>query len=337
MALLKHIRPMVILSLLAGNAVGEQPASRPAVEWLRGSGRDLQICLQGEVLDSDGSPATAVQISGRMNASVSTQQLTPSIDGHRFKIWIPVNQPQWFSMWLKGTSANNDHVAYKTFSQYELRQAAIDGITLTLRAPTRHVDVTVVDKGQPVAGAKVKAEIAYRTDLQANTNAKGIARFDLLPRQELQRLTAWTDDHRIGGYSFDRSPPRDPNVDAYIVELNKCRDQKLRFLDESGMPVSDLKFEIQIATAPPNYNFIGVNDHSRLTTDAAGEAVYRWFPDWDNAHFYTSIDRGPWVIESEGPKIVDGVAIFKLKKSKARKHIEGRVASAATSVGGFSV
>ena len=240
-------------------------------------------------------------------------------------------------MWLKAASASNDHVAYKTFNKYELRQAAIDGLKLTLQAPTRHVDVKVIDKGQPVAGAKVKAEIGFGADLQSNTNANGIARFGLLPRQELQQLTAWTDDHRIGGYSFDRSPPRDPNVNAHVVELSKCRDQKLRFVDERGTPVPGVKFEIQIATPLPNYNFIGSNDHSRMTADAAGEAVYQWFPDWDKVHFYADIGRGPWVLDGYEPKMVDGVAIFNLKKGKARKHIHGRVASTVTGAGGFSV
>ncbi len=337
MALPKHFRAVVMITLLGANAVGTATAAPQSVEWLRGSGKDLELCLQGEVFESDGRPATGVQVTGRMNASVAGQQLAPSVDGHRFKIWIPVNNPAWYSMWLKAASGSNDHVAYKTFNRYELRQAAIDGLKLTLQAPTRHVDVKVIDQGKPVAGAKVKAEIGFGADLQSNTNSNGIARFDLLPRQELQQLTAWTDDHRIGGFSFSGTPPRDPNVDAHIVELSKCRDQKLRFVDESGMPVPGVKFTIQISTAPPNYNFVGTNDHSQMTTDATGEVVFQWFPDWDKAHFYATIDNGPWVLDGNEPKTVDGVAIFKVKKSKARKHIHGRVASNVTSAGGFAV
>src|SRR4051812_25803673 len=185
MAVLKHICPILIIGLLAGIAVGEQPPGQPAVEWLRGSGKDLQICLKGEVFESDGRPATAVQVSGRMNASVASQELAPPVDSYRFKIWIPANQLDWYSMWLKAASASNDHVAYKTFNKYELRQAAVDGLKLTLQAPTRHIDVKVIDKGQPVAGANVKAEIGYGANLQSNTNANGVARLALLPRQEL--------------------------------------------------------------------------------------------------------------------------------------------------------
>jgi hypothetical protein len=337
MALLEPIRALAITFLLLESAVGARAGDPPAVEWLRGSGKDLQICLRGEVFDADGQPATGVKLTGSMNGTVSNIPLTPSVDGRQFKIWIPVNQPNWYSMWLKATSAKNDHVAYKTFGEYELRQAAIDGIKLTLQSPTRHVQVKVTHQGQPVSGAKVKAEIGFGADLQSTTNADGVARFDLLPRQELQHLTAWTDDHRIGGYSFDRSPPRDPNVDAHIVELSKCRDQKLRFVDDRGAPIPGINFAIQVATPPPNYNFIGSNDHSHMTTNAAGEAVYEWFPEWDKAHFYADIDRGTWVRDGNEPAIVDGVAIFKLKKGQARKHVAGRVTSTSTGAGGLFV
>src|SRR3954453_17711423 len=148
MALLQHIRVLAIIFLFVANAAGKQAGDPPAGEWLRGSGKDLQICLKGEVFDSDGQPASGVKLAGSMNSTASRVPLTPSVDGQRFKIWVSVNQPIWYSMWLKATSTNNDHVAFKTLSEYELRQAAIDGIKLTLQAPTRHVDVRVIHKGQ---------------------------------------------------------------------------------------------------------------------------------------------------------------------------------------------
>src|SRR3954471_2879174 len=141
MALLQHIRVLAIIFLFVANAAGKQAGDPPAVEWLRGSGKDLQICLKGEVFDSDGQPATSVKLAGSMNSTASRVPLTPSVDGHRFKIWVSVNEPIWYSMGLKATSPNTAHLALKTFSEYETRQAAIDGINLTLQAPTRHVNV----------------------------------------------------------------------------------------------------------------------------------------------------------------------------------------------------
>src|SRR5690349_2022794 len=242
MSILGHIRPFVIISLLATSSTGKPAGTPTAAEWLHGSGKDLQSCLRGEVFDADGEPATTVKLTGSINSTASQVPLAPSMDGHRFKVWVPVNQSAWYSMWLKAASSNNDYVACKTFNAFELRQAAIDGLKLTLQAPTRHIDVKVVQKGQPVSGAQVKVELGFGADLQATTGVNGIARLDLLPRQEPRQLTAWTSDHRIGGFSFDRAAPHDPEASAQVVELNNCRDQKLRFVDERGKPVAGLNF-----------------------------------------------------------------------------------------------
>ena len=335
MALLKHIGLIGVLSLFVGNAVGEQPADQPVVEWLRGSGKDLQICVKGEIFEADGRPAAGVQVTGRMNAEISSKPLPISFEGNRFTIWFRVSEPHWYSAWLIAKSADGQSVAYKTLNQYQLRQAAIDGIKLTLQSPTRQVVVKVIDKGQPVANAEVKAELAFGIELRSKTNTEGVARIELLPRQEVSRLTAWTDDHRIGGYSFNRSPPRDPNADEYELELNKCREQRIRFVDQAGSPVPGVDFALQIATPPPDYNFVGTNEHSRMTTNAAGEAVFQWFPDWDKVYYYADIGTGQWVLDGKEPKTVDGVAIFKLKKGRPRQRVEGRVTSTETSLAGF--
>jgi hypothetical protein len=304
--------------------------------WLRGFGEDLQLCLRGEVIDSNGEPAKNVQIAGRMNASVRDEPLKPSLEGHRFEIWMPVNQSNWYSLWLKASSADSDRVAYMRFNEYQLRQAAIDGIKLSLESPARQVDVKVTDQGRPVSGATVNAELGFGIELQSTTNESGVARLALLPQQKLSHLTAWTDEHCIGGFDFSRTPPRDPEDDEHVIELSRCRDQKLRFVAEDGSPVADLRFILQIATPSPNYNYIGSADHFGMTTDDAGEAVYRWCPDWDDIHFYADIDETKWVIESR-PKMVDGVAIFSLKERTPRKQITGRVVADGTSPGGFYV
>ena len=149
-------------------------------------------------------------------------------------------------------------------------------------------------------------------------------------------MTAWTDDFRIGGFSFDRQPRRDPDANEHVVELSTCRDQTLRFLDQDGSPVPGIDVVIQIATASPDYNFLGTNEHSRMTTNAAGEVTYRWFPDWDKHYSYVDLDTAQWVIDGDNA-IVNGAAVFTLKRSKDRKQVQGRVVSATAGVGGFYV
>jgi len=328
----------VAFFLFALNISASSIAEQPSEEWLRGSSKDLQLCLHGEVVDSDGRPATGLQVAGNMNASISDQSLNASIDRNKFKLWIPVNQTRLGFVWLRASSADSDRVAYVKFNNYRLRQAAIDGLKLTLQSPTRQVAVKVTDQGQPVSGATVNADLGYGMELRSTTDAKGIARLALLPQQELTQLSAWTDDHRIGGFQFHQKPPRDPDANEHSIELSKCRDQKVRLVTEDGAPVPGVRFSVETATPSPYYNYIGSADHFRMTTDAAGEAVYRWFPDWPEVHFYAVVNETKWILESDR-KIIDGVAIYTLKERKPRKRITGSVISKGTTTGpgGFCV
>lgn len=338
MSLYRYMRALVVATLVVAiNPSGSMSAEQVTNDWLRGSGKDLQICLRGEVFESDDQPASDLQITCGMNSSEQTQHLQPTIDGHRFEIWIPVNDARWYSLWLKAASARSNRVAYKQLTAYELRQTAIDGIKLTLRSPTRRIIVFVTDKGQPVSDATVKADLMFGIELRSQTDAGGIAQIELLPDQTLSHLTAWTNDFRIGGFGFDRGPTRDPNENVHFVELSKCRDQKLRFVDEEGSPVPGVESTIQIATPSPNYNYIGTNENSRLRADAAGEVVYRWFPDWNEHHYYVDSITNGWFLDGD-PEVADDAIVFKLKKKSAdRKQVSGRVVSGDTGVGGFYV
>ena len=62
------------------------------------------------------------------------------------------------------------------FNSYELRQAAIDGVKLTLESPTRQVDIKVTDQGQPVSGATVNAQLGFGIELRSTTGTDGIGR-----------------------------------------------------------------------------------------------------------------------------------------------------------------
>lgn len=322
----------IFLASNPSSSSGEDPTK---VEWLRGSGKDLQMRLTGEVFELDGRAATGILVTGRINTATSNRQLEPQVDGHRFEIWIPLNQTRWYSLWLKATSAEGDRVAYQRLNAYELRQAAVDGIKLTLESPTRQVQVKVIDEGRPVFNAFIKAEVDYQIDLRLRTDADGIARFGLLQKQKLSSLTAWTEDYRIGGYQFHQTPPRDPTANEHVVELSRCRDQKLRFIDQDGKPVPGVDFVIQMATPDPHYNYIGTNENSRMTTDAAGEAIYKWFPDWDDYHLYAELKSDQWLTDSAHRKIDDTV-VFDLNKRKIaeRKRVTGRVTSSSSAAGG---
>src|SRR4051812_45629079 len=83
----KRLRGIAAMALfLVGNGLNAVATEPGSTQWLRGSGKDLELCLKGEVFDTDGAPAIDLELAARMKASVSDRQLTPSIEGHRFKI-----------------------------------------------------------------------------------------------------------------------------------------------------------------------------------------------------------------------------------------------------------
>lgn len=307
-------------------------AEPPSSDWIRGTGEHLQIRLRGEVVHADGQPAQDIVVGGAINAIGASHPLQPVIEGNRFELWLPVNQQQWHSMWLRAASTDGSFVEYKRLSMFELRQAAIEGVRLTLQRPTREMKVKVTHQGKAVPNAMVKTDLGYGMELRERTSADGIATFPLLPTQAPSHLTAWTDDFRVGGFSFNRKPTRDPDAEQHEVELNACRDQKLRFVDPNGAPVPDLSFVLQMATLP-NYNFIGTNEHSRLTTDENGEVLYAWFPDWDQHYFYPDLQTRRWVRDGD-PDMVDGVAVMKVKQGADRKQVSGRTVGQVQSNGG---
>lgn len=308
-------------TLLVGTLPSLQ-AESPSKEWIRGALDHLQIRLHGEVVGSDGQPAHNIVVEGGINSSGVSHPLEPIVDGNQFELWIPVNEQRWYSMWLRAASEDGTFVQYKRLGMSELRQTAIDGIRLTLQPPTRELKVQVTQQGEAVPNAFVKTELGYGIAIHEQTDAEGIAVFRLLPSQQPSRFTAWTDDFRVGGFSFNRKPTRDPGADQHEVELSQCRDQKFRFIDQDGAPVPDVTFVLQMATMP-NYNFIGTNENSRLTTDKNGELLYEWFPDWDQHHFYPDLQTNGWIRDGD-PEMVDGVAVLKLKKGADRKQVTGR-------------
>lgn len=336
MMLRGYFRVMAVLASFLLAISSSSAEDRADEKWLRSSGEDLQIVLRGEVLEADGRPATDLTMMGSLNGIRAKQPLEPQVDGNHFELSLPVNRVAMYALWLRAASASGDRVAYLKLNAFELRQAAIDGVKLTLQSPTRRVQVKVTDKGRPVPGALVKAELDFGIELRARADDEGVARIGLLPDQNLTQLTAWTDDFRIGGFNFFRKPIRNPAASEQVVELSACRSQTLRFVDEQGKPVPDVSFVLQVATAPPEYNFLGGSEHSSLTTDAAGEAIYRWFPDWDKHHVQIDLNTSRWILDGE-PKSDSAAIVAKLKRSRDRKQVQGRVASTGDGAGGFSV
>ncbi len=285
----------------------------------------------------DGDPATGYQFQAALESSRGRQVLPVKTEENRFQFWVPVGMTGWFRLHLQATSADGGRVARETILSYELHQAAVEGVKLTMKPGERSVSVSVTADGTPVSGATVAAELSAGLRLEAKTNDDGVATLSLMNHDKLTQLTAWTDDFKIGGYSFYRDPPRNPLANQHTIELDTCRPQRIRLINEADQsPVPNVEFLLTVGTGAPNYQFPGKTPTCRMKTDSKGEAVYRWFPDWERHGSYVSLNDRRWV-KAADPQTVDGTMVIPLKKSRFqdRKRVVGRVKAADGNVAGF--
>ncbi len=315
----------------------QTPDAIPA--WLEGSGKDARIKLSGKILDETGAPTAGCKLTAVMNLDSANTILPARVEGNQFQIWVPISDGRWFNVYLNVASKDGRRVASQAITAFQIRQAALEGLKLTIRPPERTVDITVIEQsGAPVRNALVSAK-ADGLPFTARTNDKGIASLPLQYRDKLSQLTAWTEDFKIGGFSFHRDPPRDSSGNQFTIELDKCRPQIVRVInDENKAPVPDLKFVLTVGTGPPNYQFIGEMPACEMTTNQKGEAVYRWFPDWKTHSSHVTIPDPHW-IKAAKEETVDGVILVRVKKSRfeARKRVVGQVTSTQGSVVGLQV
>ena len=325
-----------VLGQQGGTSNPQTPAEKPS--WLEGSGEDLQIKVSGEVLDNAGRPAEDFELSAGLDTHYGRRDILTLLNGHRFEIRVPVGRLGWFRLDLTATSPDGQRIATKSYMDYALRQAAVDGVELKMEPAERLVEVTVLQDGETVAHAHVAAEVAG-IRYTAKSNGEGVATFPLMNRNKLSQLTVWTEDFKIGGYSFRRNPPRDPLGNKHTVELETCGDQTIRVInaaDES--PVSNLDFALTVMTGPPDFQYPGKTPGCDLRTDEKGEAVCRCFPRWENHHSYITISDPEWV-KAADEEMIDGVLVAKLQKSRLaeRKRVVGHVQSPDGNVAGFCV
>jgi hypothetical protein len=321
---------------VAGQRAGQSLAAKPA--WLDGSGKDLRIKLAGAIRDETGAPAKDCKLTVTLKTQFAGTNLPVLIKGNLFQVWVPLGHPGWFNVNLNAASADGRRISRTGLSAFELREAAIEGLELTIKPPERFLEVTVVEKGSRVRDAFVIAEVGDTT-FTTKTNDSGEARFALMKRDKLIRLTAWTNDFKVGGYYFNRKPPRDPSGSQFTIELEKCRSQLIRLInEETKAPIPNFDFVLTVGTGPPDYQYVGQTPECEMQTNGKGEAVYRWFPDWKSHGSYIE-SRDPRWVKAADQKTDHDAIVFRLKRSRfdARKRVLGRVETTARNLAGFSV
>lgn len=317
-------------------ASADEPGNAATDAWIRGSLEDLELRLHGEVLDFDGQPAEGAVVEVIFRNQSATEKIEADVEGNRFEVWLPAYRTDWHALIVRASS--NDGIRFDSalYSRPAVRQLAVKGLDLRLSPPVRTVNVNVVHDGQPVPGASVKVETSSRGDLEFQADAQGTLRVGLLPKERINSFTAWTDKPLFGGFQFGRQPVRDENAASQTIELFACREQTFRVVDQDGNPCADVKMHLQVATPPPNYNYLGELAESHMTTDDVGEAKFRWFPDWDEVHCYVDLDSKDWVIDGKA-KWVGGDFVVQVKPAKQRSRVFGKLEVESGSPAGYCV
>lgn len=332
-----------VLLVLAGTATAQRPTGSSTAEvagqlnWLEGSGETLKIRLRGEIVDEQGEPLEEANLNASINLlSKRKIALQPTLEQNRFELEVPAHRGDWHSLALSASTADGRKRCYKRVLVYQLRQAAAEGMTLRVQPPSRRIEVTVTHEGRPVAGANVQADFRLGHMAQERTNRSGVCRLPLFPDTSLRSLTAWTDDHRIGGYTLSRRPKRDPEAESHQIELWDGRDQKIRVINQDGSPVAGVHLRVPVATPAPNYNYLGDIEPLRRTTDENGEATIRCLPDVGDVHAYVELHDENWGIAGDS-KQIDENPVVTVKTKTRRKRIMGEIQGPDDAVAGLNV
>jgi hypothetical protein len=313
-----------------------QAADQATDDWIRGNSDNLEMRIRGEILDVDGQPAHSPLISVKLVHESSSQPVDVRLQGHRFEVWLPVHQVEWYAVQIEARSDDAQRRGSTRLMRLSLRGVAVNGLVLTLQPSTRSVKAKIVHDNKPVPHANLIVETTDRTELHCQSDDAGIAEIKLLPAEKMHGFTAWTNDPLFGGFQFDREPIRDESADKQTIELFKCREQKFRVVDGDGKPCSDVEMFLHVATPQPHINFLGSIEASSMVTDRDGNAMFRWFPDWKDVFCYVNLNSHQWVIDGES-KWVNGEFVVQVKPRTLRQKAVGKLDFNGRSKAGFCV
>lgn len=329
-------QPLVIILILLLYCCSAHAAPQETADWIRGTPDNLELRIRGEILDVDGRPALAPSLAVSIRDNNSNESVDVTLDGHRFEVWLPAYRGDWHALKIQAASKDGLRRASVGLGGPEFRQTARDGLTLTLQPSDRIVTAKVVKDNTPVSNANVKVDTSSGAVLHFQSDESGKFDIGLLAEERIESFSAWTDEPFFGGFQFSRQPVRDERADNQTIELFSCRDQKFRVVDGQGNPCSNVNMFLQVATPSPNFNYLGSVEASRMVTNKDGEAIFRWFPDWEEIHCYVDLKSDKWVIDGES-QWVEGNFVVRVKQRLLRRKAFGKLERDEGSKAGYHV
>ena len=160
--------------------------------------------------------------------------------------------------------------------------------------PAKVIQVKVTDGQTAVAGSHVQVEAGSYKYL-AITRSDGVAELKIAHDETVFLISAWTDDHRIGGLHAARKPTKDQYGTDFHIEISRGAPLRVRVVDSRRQPVANVPLRFAAATGAHGEMFVGDNPTSCQTTSANGEAVFAWVPNWPTDRLFVSVaENSPW-------------------------------------------
>ncbi len=219
--------------------------------------------------------------------------------------------------------------------------AAPKQITL---APAKVIKVKVTDGGRAVAACHVQVSASLHKYLGV-TRSDGIAELKIAHEGSGCPIVAWSDDHRIGGLWTAPKPNKSPSESEFHIEISRGEPVRVRVVDARLLPVANVPLEFLAWMRGQNEMFVGDNPTSRQITNARGEAVFAWVPNWPKERFPVRVaENSPWRktrdrVPKQSPDVVREFEVVPSPRALTNKRVpvQGRLSGAATDVSGLLI
>ena len=211
-------------------------------------------------------------------------------------------------------------------------------------APARVITVKVTDGDRIVAACHVQVSASLHKYLGI-TRADGVANLKIAHDGTGYPMVAWSDDQRIGGFWTAPKPNKNPAGTEFHIEISHGEPVRVRVVDARQEPVANVPLAFTAVPRGQSGWFVGDNPTSRQTTNASGEAVFAWVPNWPKESISVRVaENSPWREARDRPpsQPADGVRQLEVAASlraltNQRVTVTGQLSGPATDVAGLLI
>ncbi len=209
-------------------------------------------------------------------------------------------------------------------------------------APARVIPVKITDGERAIANAHVQVEASTSYKYFGTTRSNGIALLKIASDAYISLICAWSDDHRIGGLPFAPEPTNAGDVAEFRVEISRGEPVRALALDTQQRGVPNVPLVLRASTGGRHGLQVGDNPKSRQTTNAKGEAIFTWVPNWPRDLISVAVaEKSAWDESRDGDRkqrrngayqlgVVPSVA----SRTSERIAVTGQLARVPTGVSG---